>query len=117
MSAPDPTYLAAVEAGATLYMTAKPCKRGHMSPRYVTNRGCIACSVPQRERPRNQLVTITFGGLTEDQSRRLRDFFTTARITGALAAEQQFERELVLRRIPKPDEPHHVTDEFKRLIK
>lgn len=117
MSAPDPTYRAALEAGASLYLTAKPCKRGHLSPRYVSNRGCVACGVGQRERSRRELVTITFAVQTPEQAERLKGFHLTLRITGALAAEQQFERELVLRRIPKPDEPHHVTDEFKRLIK
>ena len=117
MSAPDPTYRAALEAGASLYMTAKPCRHGHVSPRYVSNRGCVACGVRQRERSRRELVTVTFAVQTPEQAERLKGFHMTLQITSALADEQRFERELILRRVPMPDEPHHVTDEFKRLIK
>lgn len=117
MSAPDPTYQAAVEAGASLYMTDKPCKHGHLSPRYVSNRGCVECGVRHRERSRRELLTITFAVRTPEQAARLRAFYTTLRITESLADEQRFQDELEHIRTPLPDDTHYVTGEFKRILK
>jgi hypothetical protein len=33
----------AADTGRTFFYTGKPCKHGHMSPRYVTNAGCVTC--------------------------------------------------------------------------
>lgn len=33
----------AADSGRTFFYTGRPCKLGHMSPRYVTNGGCVAC--------------------------------------------------------------------------
>ena len=37
------------EQGAT-YFTGKPCKRGHISPRYAGNQTCVACTQEQQMR-------------------------------------------------------------------
>lgn len=34
---------AARAAGASRYETGKPCPKGHIGPRYVSNRRCVAC--------------------------------------------------------------------------
>jgi len=33
----------AKQLGLKLYFTGKPCKKGHISERYVKNRGCVTC--------------------------------------------------------------------------
>lgn len=33
----------AVTLGLSKYWTGKPCKKGHMSPRYTASGACIAC--------------------------------------------------------------------------
>lgn len=30
--------------GRKLYFTGEPCRRGHVGPRYVSSRGCVACA-------------------------------------------------------------------------
>lgn len=42
------TIAEAKQAGETRYFTGKPCKHGHISPRFVSNRRCIACSMLAR---------------------------------------------------------------------
>jgi hypothetical protein len=37
------TRLSAIKKGRSLYMTMKPCSRGHLSPRYVVNGRCVEC--------------------------------------------------------------------------
>jgi hypothetical protein len=37
------TKEAAATAGDLRYMSTKPCRRGHMSPRYTSSGNCIAC--------------------------------------------------------------------------
>lgn len=37
------SHKAAKAAGGTLYYTGKPCKRGHVSERYVSNLSCVVC--------------------------------------------------------------------------
>jgi hypothetical protein len=38
----------ALDAGLTRYFSGKPCKRGHLSERFVTNRTCAACLYEDR---------------------------------------------------------------------
>ena len=38
----------AAQAGKTTYWTGKPCKRGHLCDRYVSNGGCVGCLNPKR---------------------------------------------------------------------
>ena len=35
----------AADSGYTFFYTGKPCKHGHMAPRYVTNAGCKMCLI------------------------------------------------------------------------
>lgn len=35
--------------GLTHYFTGKPCKRGHIAPRFVANRHCYECSITQMQ--------------------------------------------------------------------
>lgn len=43
----------AADSGRTFFYTGRPCKLGHMSPRYVTNGGCVACFRTQFKPRRN----------------------------------------------------------------
>lgn len=38
--------------GLTHYFTSKPCCRGHLSPRYVTTRSCVACDSEKQKTPK-----------------------------------------------------------------
>lgn len=40
----------ALEKGLTHYFTGKPCKYGHIAPRYVTSLGCRACMLSDEKR-------------------------------------------------------------------
>jgi hypothetical protein len=39
----------AVESGQLTYSSGRPCRRGHLSDRYVSNNGCIACIKEDQE--------------------------------------------------------------------
>jgi len=49
------TRKAAIQAGETRYSTGKPCKYGHMTPRYTINTLCVEC---QLERLKKQQAFI-----------------------------------------------------------
>lgn len=40
----DPALKEARELGNKTYFTGKPCKRGHISERLVSSRGCVVCA-------------------------------------------------------------------------
>jgi hypothetical protein len=42
-----PFYQAAVAANASRYFTGKPCRHGHVAPRYTCNRVCLECNAEQ----------------------------------------------------------------------
>lgn len=42
------------DAGLKRYFTGKPCKRGHISERLVSNQGCLACSAEKRAKHRRE---------------------------------------------------------------
>ena len=50
----------AADGGRLFFYTGKPCKHGHLAPRYVTNAGCQACLntrfVPRRNPWTNKLI-------------------------------------------------------------
>ena len=43
------TRAEAKAAGSARYFTGKPCKHGHISPRFTSNRRCVECSVTAAE--------------------------------------------------------------------
>lgn len=52
MPAPIPEKAAAIAAGETTYFTGKPCKKGHVSPRFVSGSQCIECNNQHSKRGR-----------------------------------------------------------------
>lgn len=46
------TWREAARYSATYYFTGKPCKHGHLSPRFASNKACVAC-----EKARTTLLT------------------------------------------------------------
>jgi hypothetical protein len=57
---------AAAEAGEEKYSTGKPCKHGHMSPRYTKTGICVQCAT-ERSRAYNDQIkaTLAFNQRTE----------------------------------------------------
>lgn len=53
MSKPLPAIISADEAyrqGKVRYFTGKPCKKGHISERYVNGGSCVECHAPRPRR-------------------------------------------------------------------
>lgn len=48
--APDMARVAAQAAGEMFFHNGKPCKYGHVGPRYTTNSVCVACARMKRLR-------------------------------------------------------------------
>jgi len=46
-------YTDAKKNGLNLYFTGGPCLRGHISLRFVSNRGCVKCSKDKKQRERH----------------------------------------------------------------
>jgi len=40
----------AVTRGESKYFTGKPCKHGHISPRYTITAACVACAIAQAKK-------------------------------------------------------------------
>jgi hypothetical protein len=60
--------------GMTTYYTGTPCKRGHLSRRYVANAGCLACLERHKFTARRNSYSrdlVPFDGPTLWRSRRL----------------------------------------------
>jgi hypothetical protein len=70
IAAPAPPEIMTREAaearGLSTYFTGEACDHGHLAPRYVCNRRCVACSALER-RHRN-------GDKAAEQRRRRRAF-------------------------------------------
>lgn len=39
----EPARTAAIAAGSPTYITGRPCRHGHLSPRFVSNGCCVEC--------------------------------------------------------------------------
>lgn len=49
----------AMTAGLQRFFTGKPCKRGHISERYIVNRNCVTCQLDRQNKARdNELLKI-----------------------------------------------------------
>lgn len=59
----ETTREAAFAKGDAKFYNAKPCKRGHVAPRYVTNGGCTLCQNHQKFRtPADRKRAYLMGG-------------------------------------------------------
>ena len=59
---------AAADAGLSLYFTGKPCKRGHLSPRYVVNGSCSECNAESNTQARKEIKQRLEKGRTEAEA-------------------------------------------------
>jgi hypothetical protein len=49
------TARAAIERGSRLYLTGKPCSRGHTAPRKTLNNECVECARIARKERRKRI--------------------------------------------------------------
>lgn len=49
---------AAIENGDVTYFTGQPCKRGHVSARYVTAGSCVECLRENDDRRRERIQAV-----------------------------------------------------------
>lgn len=58
------------------YFTGKPCKRGHLSERYLSTRGCVECLAGNvQKRPVQPHIAVTLRVHSESELARVQAFY------------------------------------------
>lgn len=84
----DAAHAAAVRVGAALYVNGRPCNRGHVAPRFTSNRNCAACEAASHKRYVRTFGPIPFTVETAEQAQRLRAALITATVSATLSSQQ-----------------------------
>lgn len=58
----------ALEAGEPTYFTGKPCKHGHIKPRWTQSGGCVMCDAIRRKAELNSYKINRLRKLKEERS-------------------------------------------------